>query len=146
MSQEVVMKKVEGGYYAAVPDLGVLERGIDAESAYAAANQAAERVRGTFQSAGATELLRPADERLQIRTWTPRLRRAVLISVFATLTGAGLIGLTIANSLKRSLASFEHALLGDDPARVEKSREKFRLVLQKYRPFIEEWQKATEKP
>jgi hypothetical protein len=146
MAQEVVMKKVDAAYYAAVPELGVLEHAADADSAYAAATAAAERVRGHFRSAGAETLLQPADDRLRVRTWTPQLRRAVLFSVLGTLTVVALVGLTIANSVKRSLASFEQVLLGDEPARVEKSREQFRLVLQKYRPLIEEWQKATEKP
>jgi hypothetical protein len=146
MAQEVVMKKVDGAYYAAVPDLGVLERAADAESAFAAAAAAAERVRGHFRGAGAEALLQSADDRLRVRTWTPQLRRAILFSVLGTLAVVALVGVTVANSIKRSLTSFERVLLGDEPARVEKSREQFRLVLQKYRPLIEEWQKATEKP
>lgn len=146
MAQEVVMRKVDGAYYAAVPDLGVLERAADADSAFAAATTAAERVRGNFRGAGAEALLQPVDARLRVRTWTPQLRRAVLFSIFGTLAVVALVGLTVANSVKRSLASFEQVLLGDEPARVEKSREQFRLVLQKYRPLIEEWQKATAKP
>lgn len=123
MSREVVLKKIDGEYIAHIPGLGVLERAPDAESAYQKACAAAD---------GA-----PAP-RTQLRN--------LLIAVLVTLVAVGLIAATAANTIKRSVASLQQNMFETDPARMEKNREKFRALLVKYRPLIEEWQKATEKP
>ncbi len=146
MSQEVVLKEVDGTWFALVPELGVLERAPDATAAHRAATLAAERVRGAFRTAGAEDLLRPRGELIQVRVWSAKLRRSICIAVVVVLVGMGLIGLTVTNSVRRAVTSIELSLFDDDPARMEKNREKFRVLLQKYRPLIEEWQQATARP
>jgi hypothetical protein len=119
VSREVVLKKVAAKYCAQIPGLGVTEWADDAETAYLNACVAADKI-----------------QRVSVPTWVKIATAGLIIA---------LIALTAARSIERSVNSLRSNLFDPNPDKVEKSRENFRLFLEKYKPLIEEWQRATEK-
>ncbi len=118
MSREVVLKKIAAKYRAQIPDLGVTEWADDAETAYLNACAAGDNL-----------------QRVLIPTWVKITTAGLVIA---------LIALTAALSFERSVSSLRSTLYDPNPAKVEKNRENLRRFLEKHRPLIEEWQRATE--
>lgn len=146
MSDEVILKKADGEFFAIIPDLGVIERASDAAKAYDLALAKKHNIEKTFSDANALHLIERKNlGDVSIRTWSTRLKKWMGISLALYFVGILALGFVIKKSTDRMIASVQHSLIDPDPTRVDKNVVKFRALLEKYRPFIEEWNKAFGK-
>jgi len=144
MSQEVIIKKSENGFYALIPHLGVCVHKPQLEESYLAALESAQTVEKSFTSLKMQHLLPQSRDHLVFRLNNKKTLKIYFITLFVILASISLVGLTIKKSIDRATYSLDQSLFKNDPERVEKNREKFRALLEKYKPLIEEWKKATK--
>lgn len=146
MGTEVILKKSDNQYFAFIPEYGIIETSASAEEAFEKAQARRSGIDAAFSAAGARHLLeRNHHEGLVVRTWSGRFKKAIILSVVLYLLGLAALGLTIHNSIKRGAASLHKNIeLLQTPS--EQKLERFRKLLQDYRPFLEEWRKANEEP
>jgi hypothetical protein len=144
MSQEVIIKKSDTGYYAVIPYLGICEHSPSLEESYGTALKKAEAVKGQFSALHLTHLLPQTKDHLILKLTTKKTLKMYALGVGLIMISVSLIGLTIKKSIDRATYSLNQSLFKDDPERVEKNREKFRELLVKYKPLIDEWKKATK--
>ena len=144
MSQEVIIKKSDSNYLALIPHLGVLEQAASLEEAYDKAMKKSETVKSQFSNLGLEHLLPKAQEHIVYRLNNRKTLKIYFVSLFILISSIALVGLTLKRSIDRATYSLNQSLFKDDPERVEKNREKFRALLTKYKPLIEEWKKATQ--
>ena len=146
MSDEVILKKADGEFFAIIADLGVIERAPDSNRAYELAIAKKQTIEKAFSEANATHLLEKKNvSDITIRTWSTRLKKWMGISLALYFVGLLALGFVIKRSADRMITSFHHSVIDPDPTRVDKNVVKFRALLEKYRPFIEEWNKAFGK-
>lgn len=143
MSNEVVLKKADGEYFAYVPELGIVTRAPAAEQAYEAALLKRQEIEAAFETAGIRHLLVTRPESLEVKIWSKRLKNWIAASLAIYFIGLLLLGFVIKNSADRMIASVQMSVAYPDPARLDKNLVKFRQLLEKYRPFIEEWNKVN---
>lgn len=143
MSDQVVLKKADGEFFAFIPALGIVERAAQAEAAYDKALARKLEVETTFKSCNALHLLeQQATTQLEVKVWSSRFKQWMLISLVLYFTGLAILGFVLKRSIDRMTASVQMSVLDPDPKRIEKNAAKFRELLAKYRPFIQEWNRA----
>lgn len=144
MSQEVIIKKSDSGFYALIPNLGICEHSSSLEGSYGSALKKAEAVQGQFSNLNLQHLLPQSKEQLVYKLTTKKTLKMYAIGVGLIILAVSLVGITVKKSIDRATYSLNQSLFKDDPERVEKNREKFRDLLVKYKPLIDEWKKATK--
>ena len=145
MSNEVVLKKSDGEFIAAIPHLGIIERAPSAEAAYEKASLKQQAVVDSFRALKAEHLLNINNAHsIEIKVWSTRLKKWMILSLAAYFVGLMALGFVIKRSADRMVKSLQVSLFDPDPKRVDKNVEKFRALLVKYRPFIEEWNKINK--
>lgn len=144
MSQEVIIKKSDSGFYALIPHLGVCEHAPTLEDSYQLALQKSQGIQTQFSSLGVTHLLPLTKEHLVVKLTTKKTLKMYALGLLILVASIALVGLTLKKSIDRATYSLNQSLFKDDPERVEKNREKFRELLVKYKPLIDEWKKATK--
>lgn len=146
MRDEVILTKADGEFFAAIPHLGILQRAARADEAYDLALIKKREVEAAFQAAGASHLLEyKSAPQLEVRVWSQRLKKWVATSLALYFVGLIGLGLVIKKSIGRAADSVRFSVIDPDPKRIHKNVEKFRVLLEKYQPFIDEWEKATDK-
>ena len=144
MSYELIVKKDRDLFYVAIPNMGIIEQASTLEEAYTKAEKKLKKIESDFKDLGLTHLLPKPNEFLKI--WHVPLRTIVLASLFCIilLGGFGAIGYLVKKEISRGITTFNSFISKDDPNKIEKNRQKFAQLLDKYKPLVDEWKKAMK--